>query len=136
MQRKLPLHCRPLLYCFVSKASAAAPYALTLQLVSFTNFRKCSLIMHITLASLISCELVLHAFHNPSSHFVCGLLYPFLLAPQTRTPFQSTASHSSHNQSLQNLPIHSTTHLLSHSNSAPHFLIPPSIHPDQSAHTP
>ena len=37
---------------------------------------------------------------------------------------------------LQNLPIHSISYLLSHINSAPRFLIPPSIHPGHCTHTP
>ena len=54
-----------------------------------------------------------------------------------RTLFESTALRSLRiSDTLQNLLIHSVTHLLfPHTDSSPHFLIPHSIHPSHSAHT-
>jgi len=69
-----------LCHCFASKVFSVIPYTCTQSVAAFASLH-CSLSMHITLASLSSSDLALHAFLTPSSHLVRGL--PLSLLPST-----------------------------------------------------
>ena len=132
-----PLECFPIV--FHVELSSFKSYTITPPLLLFTKSFHSYLCIHITFTILSSNDLTMHAFADS--------IYPPRTKPaSTPTIFHLRLVHSSSQplsvhalhlyERLQNTPIDYNTHMFSHTNSAAHLLIPPTIHPGHSAQTP
>ena len=121
-QTPMPFHWSPLLHYFASKVTSALPYTFTCYLfrsqnspaVLFPCISPSHLLAPVTMDAL-------HAFWFRLVITYCFHL--FLCSPHTRHYFsQSFFTHTIlMSKPFQNLPIHSSAHIFSHTNFAPHF---------------
>ena len=104
----------------MSKACLVILYTFIPPLVSFKKSLHCSLSVHSSFASPSFGDLALHTFLTVSTHVVQSLSKARLLSSSDSCTLIHQLNIS---QPLQNLPIHSISHLFSHTKSAPYYFI-------------